>query len=257
MKIATFNANSIRVRQDAILDWLAQNDPDVLAIQETKVEDGKFPREAFDDAGYHLAFHGQKSYNGVAILSKSPMSNVKMGFGDPLWPEDCRILSATIDGVRIINTYVPNGTEVGVDKWFYKMNWLEHFVDFLQAEMAANSKLIWLGDINIAPADIDVHDHRRLLGQVGHHPDEFVRLEKIVSLGLTDVFRKFEPGPGHFTYWAMFVKSAFANNSGWRIDHIYAAGDLADQCTSSHIDKGPRGLERPSDHTYVVADFTL
>lgn len=257
MKVATFNANSIRIRLEIILEWLTENDIDVLAIQETKCEDALFPEDAIQDAGYHAAFHGQKSYNGVATLSREPIRNVQMGFGDPTMPEDCRILVADVGPLRILNTYVPNGTKVGSEKWDYKMKWLEAFRGFAAKQFQANPNTVWLGDINVARHPEDVYDSKKVLNGVGHHPDEFKRLDAILEIGLVDLFRKFTAEGGHFTYWEFVVPNSVARNVGWRIDHIYTLPGLADKCTSCTIDKGPRLLERPSDHTFVVAEFDL
>ncbi len=255
MKIATFNANSIRARLEIVLDWLQTHQPDVLAIQETKVVDAEFPAAAFEAAGYQVAFHGQKSYNGVAIASKAPLEEVRFGFQDALWWDDCRILSARVNGVTVVNTYVPNGTQVGTDKFDYKLRWLERFGRMLAERHAASDPVVWLGDINIAPTDDDVFDPAKMRGSVCFHPEEQKRLAQIVEWGLTDTFRKFTSGPGHFSYWEFFIQQAFAKNLGWRIDHIYATAPLAATCTSCVIDKVPRGLEKPSDHTFVVAEF--
>jgi len=257
MRVATFNANSIRVRLDAILDWLAEYDPDVLAVQETKVDDRQFPHTAFEEAGYHVAFHGQKTYNGVALISKAPLQQVRRGMMDSSWPADKRVLAATIDGVRIINTYVPNGTKVGSDKFDYKLRWFEQFRTELISELNANSKTIWLGDINVAPTEDDVFDHAKNFNGVCHHPDEMERLASIVELGLVDCFRKFTQGPGHYSYWEFFIPKAFERNLGWRIDHIYASSGLVALCQRCEIDRTPRSLERPSDHTFVYADFDV
>lgn len=255
MKIATFNANSIRARQEIVLNWLAEHRTDVLAIQETKVPDSEFPLAAFQDAGLHVAFHGQKSYNGVAIVSPHPIENVRIGFGDPLWPDDCRILMAEINGLPIVNTYVPNGTAVGTDKFEYKLRWLERFGRLLNDHFRPGDPYVWLGDINIAPTSDDVFEPERQRGKVGFHPDEIAALERIVASGLVDTFRKFTSGPGHYSFWEFYLPKAFERNLGWRIDHIYAPEGLASKCQSCVIDKAPRGLEKPSDHTFVVADF--
>ncbi|MBL8059917.1 MAG: exodeoxyribonuclease III [Chthonomonas sp.] len=256
MRIATFNANSIRLRLETILEWMASHNADVMAIQETKVDDDNFPRLAIEEYGYHVAFHGQKTHYGVATISKMPPLDVSYGIGDSAWPDDKRILCATYDGVRIVNTYVPNGTKVGSDKFEYKLRWLERFGTLLASEMRAHPNTIWLGDINIAPKPEDVHDSPRLLGSVGHHPSEFSVLEKIVSeLGLTDCFRKFNQEAGQFTFWEMFRPQIFERNLGWRIDHIYASFPMAERCVGCEIDKGPRAGTRPSDHTVVYADF--
>jgi len=255
MTIATFNANSIRVRMPIILDWLAEHEPDVLAIQETKCEDDKFPLSDIEDAGYHAAFTGQKSYNGVAILSREPAQQVRFGFDDPMWPDDKRVMCASVGGVRIINTYVPNGNKVGNEKWAYKMGWLERFRGLLAVELQTHADVVWVGDINIAPKPEDVYDSPKLLGGVGHHPDEFTRLDAITALGMEDLFRKFTPGGGYFTYWDFFIPRAVERGLGWRIDHIYANPTMAARATRCEIDLEPRKLERPSDHTFVVVEF--
>lgn len=255
MKIATFNANSIRVRLPIVLDWLAANDPDVLGIQETKCEDHVFPKEAFEEIGYQVAFHGQKSYNGVALVTKVAPTGVRTGFGDPTMPEDCRLITARCEDVLVINSYVPNGTKVGGDKWEYKLRWLDRFADFLTACLAQGQPVVWMGDINIAPTPDDVYDSAKVLGGVGHHPDEFSRLSRIVDGRLVDCFRKHTAGAGHYTYWDFFIRNALDRKLGWRIDHIYASPNLAERCTSCVIDTEPRRADRPSDHTFVMAEF--
>ncbi len=255
MKIATFNANSIRARLDITLDWLAENEPDILAIQETKVEDEKFPVSDFEDAGWHVAIHGQKSYNGVALVTREPLGGVTMGFGDPLMPEDRRVIACDFQGVQIINTYVPNGSAVGSEKFEYKLQWLAKFQQWIASRYSPSQPLVWLGDINIAPTPDDVFDSARMYGTVGHHPDEFAALDKITAWGLTDMFRKFTQGAGHYTFWEFVIPKAFDRNIGWRIDHIYATPSMAERCTSCVIDKEPRTLDKPSDHTFVIAEF--
>lgn len=170
MKVVTFNAAGVRARLNLLVEWLAENEPDVVAIQETKVEDDKFPADAFADLGYELAFHGQKSWNGVATLSRRPISNVRFGFGDELMPNDARILTTDIDGVTFVNTYVPNGNTVGSEKFEYKLRWLDRFRRYLHENFRADEPLVWFGDINIAPTPDDVYDSKRFLGGVGHHP---------------------------------------------------------------------------------------
>jgi exodeoxyribonuclease-3 len=255
MKIATYNAASVRAREESIVEWLAVNEPDILAIQETKVEDDKFPLMEFEGLGYQVALNGQKSWNGVAILSRSPIQNVQKGFPDDLFPNDARLIAAEIDGVQVINTYVPNGNTVGSDKWEYKLRWLERFDRFLRESFRPDQPLIWLGDINIAPKPIDVYDSPRMLNGVGHHPDEFVRLNQIVDFGLTDIFRMIHPDTVAFTFWDFVLPNGVKRNLGWRIDHIYATRELAGTCTSVSVDLDARLQEKPSDHTYVVAEF--
>lgn len=257
MKIATFNAASVRARLHILVEWLAEHEPDVLGIQETKVEDDKFPISDFEDLGYHAALHGQKSWNGVCLLSRQPMIDVRKGFEDDLMPTDARLISASIGGIRIINSYVPNGNTVGSEKWEYKMRWLERFGRYLRERHSPSEPLIWMGDINVAPEPIDVYDSPRLLGGVGHHPDEFSRLAAIRDFGLVDVFRVLNPDPGHYTFWDFTVPRALDRKLGWRIDHIYATAELAKLCTSCEIDLEARRLERPSDHTFVTATFAV
>lgn len=255
MKVATFNANSIRVRLDAVLDWLASNPVDVLAIQETKCEDDKFPRDAFEDVGLHVAFHGQKTYNGVAIVSPHPIANVRTGFGQADMPDDCRLIYGEVLGLKVLNSYVPNGSKVGSEKFIYKLHWLSRFRDLCDRSFSSSDPIVWMGDINIAPKPEDVFDSPSHLGAVGHHPDEFAALEKIVEWGWTDLFRKFTEESGHYTYWDFFIKNAPQRKLGWRIDHIYASPVMASKCSGCVIDIEPRLLERPSDHTFVVAEF--
>ncbi|HLO98984.1 MAG TPA: exodeoxyribonuclease III [Fimbriimonas sp.] len=256
MQISTINVASVRARLPVLERWLIENPVDVLAIQETKVEDEKFPRDAFENLGYHVALNGQKAWNGVALLSKAEPLDIQRGFGHPDMPEDARIIAATIDGIRVVNTYVPNGNAVGNEKWLYKMKWLETFQSFI-AEQSANKDTIWLGDINIAPQPHDVFDSPKLLGSVGHHPDEFSRLTNILSVGLIDLFRIHNFEPGQYTFWDFVIPGAVARGLGWRIDHIYATESLAEKCSSCVIDKEPRLWERPSDHTFVTATFDL
>ncbi len=257
MKIATYNAASVRARLPLILDWLAVNEPDILAIQETKVEDDKFPVDDFEELGYHAALHGQKSWNGVATLSRSYPTNQRIGFMDELFPADGRLLTCDIDGITIINTYVPNGSAVGTDKFDYKLRWLERFRKFLDENFRPDQNLLWMGDINIAPKPEDVYNSKRFYGGVGHHPDEFSRLGKILEFGLVDIFRQFHTGPGYYTYWDFVVIPAYEKNFGWRIDHIYTTETLAAKAVSCTIDREARGFEKPSDHTFVMAEFDI
>lgn len=257
MRIATYNAASIRARLPRVLEWIEANEPDVLAIQETKVEDDKFPRAEFEEMGYEIALNGQKAWNGVATLSRLPIENVRRGFGDDLMPEDARILSATIAGVEIVNTYVPNGSAVGSEKWTYKLRWLDRFASLLRERYAPESPLLWLGDVNVAPTPADVYDSSRFYGGVGHHPDEFSRLERIVGWGLIDAFRHLHPDAREYSFFDFTVPRAADRNLGWRIDHIYLSGALLPSLERAWIDLDARGGERPSDHTYVVCDLDL
>jgi exodeoxyribonuclease-3 len=257
MIVATYNAAGLRARMPGVLDWLAENEPDVLVIQETKVEDDKFPVSDFEELGYHVAISGQKSWNGVAIVSRDPIESVRRGFQDDLFPEDARIIAGQVNGVTIINTYVPNGSAVGTDKFDYKMRWLDRFYRYMAENYRPDQPLIWLGDMNIAPTENDVYDPKRHWGKVGFHPDEISRLQKIIDWGLTDLFRMHTEGPGHYTYWDFVIVTSLARNLGWRIDHIYATQPVAQACVRCWIDKDRRSGDRPSDHTYVVAEIDL
>jgi len=255
MKVSTYNVASVRARLPLLLEWIAENEPDILSLQETKVEDDKFPASDFEDLGYHLTLHGQKSWNGVAILSRGVPTKVIRGFEDDLWPSDARLVAAEIDGVQIINTYVPNGSSVTSDKFVYKLRWLERFNRFLRERFLPDQPLLWMGDINIAPTPIDVYNSPRFYGGVGHHPEEMLRLSRIVEWGLTDVFREHHPEKGFYTFWDFVLPKGVERNLGWRIDHIYATRPLADVCSECVIDKDARQAEKPSDHTIVTADF--
>jgi exodeoxyribonuclease III len=255
MKVATFNVNSIRQRLPIVIEWLAEHEPDLLALQETKCPDDKFPLAEFEEIGYHVAIHGQKSLNGVALVSRQPLLNVSTGLCDPLFPEDCRVIMGQLGDVMIINTYVPNGTSVGSDKFEYKLRWLERFRRLIADHFRPHEKVIWMGDINIAPTPDDVYNSRRFYGGVGHHPLEFEALAQIVEWGWTDCFRKFTQGPGHYTYWDYIITTSLEKNLGWRIDHIYASEGLAAGCSRCEVDRAPRAMEKPSDHTPVWAEW--
>ena len=257
MKVATFNVNSIRARLPVLSEWLRQTCPDVVALQETKVEDGKFPIEEIEKLGYHAAFHGQQKYNGVALLAVHPIEDVQYGFEDEAWPQDCRLISAVVRGVTVINTYVPNGSAVGSEKFDYKLRWFDRFGQYLEKLAETSDSMIWMGDINVAPSRDDVFDPDAMEGRVCFHPDEREKLKSLLSWGWVDCFRMFNKEPGQFSYWEYFIPNGFKRNLGWRIDHIYASPGLARHCKNCVIDKVPRGWERPSDHTPVIADFDL
>lgn len=253
MKIGSFNVNSIRVRLDHVLDWLATHEPDIVALQETKCEDHLFPSLAFEELGYHCEAHGMKSYNGVALLSRHPLTRVQRGLMGT--QGDCRLIAADACGYRIINTYVPNGTKLGTDKWVYKLNWLETFRGYLQNELLSRTPLIWLGDVNIAPTSLDVYDSGRHLGQIGHHPDEFAKLKAIYDMGLTDSFRLLHPDERSYTFFDYVITNSLKRNLGWRIDHIAcnaAALSKLETCEHHH---GLREQVQPSDHVPILANF--
>jgi exodeoxyribonuclease-3 len=257
VQIATFNVNSVRARLSLVERWLSETQPDVAVLQEIKCEDEKFPLSELSALGYECHIHGQKGYNGVAILSKIPCQEVHKGWGDFANPfdDDRRILRAVVNGVCVVNTYVPNGNAVGNEKWQYKMAWLEHFAGFVAHLQAQYDDVIWLGDINIAPTALDVYEAEKKVGDVGHHPDEWSRLAKITDLSLTDCYRKFTSEPGGYTFYDFRLPSSVKRGLGWRIDHIYATPALASACTHCDVQTEWREQEKPSDHCPVVATF--
>jgi len=255
MKIATWNVNSLNVRLPHVLDWITANKPDALCLQETKQENSKFPYEALKEAGYNAVHNGQKTYNGVAILSPHAIENVHLdipNFAD----EQKRLVAATINGVRIVCVYIPNGQAVGSDKYAYKLTWLEAFTAWLKTELTLHPKLALLGDYNIAPEDIDCHDPAAWQGQVLVSEPEREAFRKFVQLGLRDSFRLFEKSEGQYSWWD-YRMAGFRRNLGMRIDHILISPALLNSAKTSYIDKSPRKLERPSDHTPVVLELDI
>ena len=253
MKLVTWNVNSLKVRLPHVLDWLAEHQPDVLCLQETKQEDVNFPAAELAAAGYQTVFSGQKTYNGVAILSKTPATNVVTAIPSYLDPQK-RVLAATIGGVRIVNLYIPNGQSVDSDKYQYKLSWLEALTDWLKEELAQHPRLAMLGDFNIAPEEADVYDPKVWEGQVLFSPPEREAFQRWISLGLVDSFRLFEQAEKSYSWWD-YRMNAFRRNMGCRIDHILLSPALAETCTSCMIDKVARKAERPSDHAPVMAEF--
>ena len=253
MKIATWNVNSMNVRLPHVLEWLQSHEPDVLVLQEIKQLTEKFPTEALQEIGYHSIASGQKTYNGVAVVSKSPANDPVTdfpGFDDP----QRRILATTIDDVRVVNLYVPNGSEVGSEKYDYKLGWLSALREYLAAQLEQYENLVVLGDFNIAPADADVYDPEKWGDAILCSPAERAALAELLDLGLTDVFRKFDQPEKSFSWWD-YRAAMFRRNAGLRIDLILTSEAMTAQCTASYIDREPRTWERPSDHTPVIAEF--
>jgi exodeoxyribonuclease-3 len=253
MRLATWNVNSLKVRLPQLLDWLPLAQPDVVCLQELKLEDAKFPRDEIAAAGYRAAFSGQKTYNGVAILSRADARDTITGipgFAD----EQKRVLTATIDRVRVVCLYAPNGQAVGSDKYEYKLRWYAALREWLADEMLAHPDLAVLGDLNVAPEDRDVHDPKAWEGQVHVSEPEREAFRTLMALGLKDSFRLFEQPEKSFSWWD-YRMMAFRRNAGLRIDHILLSPALAARCTACTIDKAPRKLERPSDHTPVIAEL--
>ncbi|MBI2313982.1 MAG: exodeoxyribonuclease III [Betaproteobacteria bacterium] len=253
MKLATWNVNSLKVRLPQVLEWLASCRPDALCLQETKLEDPNFPRVEIEAAGYRALFSGQKTYNGVAILSRQPAVDPLAaipGLDDP----QKRVLAATVNGVRVICLYVPNGEAVGSDKYQYKLRWLAACTKWLKQELGRHERLAVLGDFNVAPEERDVHDPKLWEGQVLFSAPEREAFQEILRLGLKDSFRLFEQPEKAFTWWD-YRMNGFKRNLGLRIDHILASAALASRCERCTIDVEPRRAERPSDHAPVVAEF--
>jgi exodeoxyribonuclease III len=263
MQIATWNVNSIRTRLDIVTNWLQQHPVDVLCIQETKVIDEQFPIAAIEACGYNAYISGQKSYNGVAIFSKQPLTNISRGFGGVLdsaivgdLDDQKRVISGNLDGVQIVNLYVPNGNMVTSDKYPYKLRWLELLGQYLKTTIESGQQSICVcGDFNIALADIDIHTKTttkdRVMATVAER--ELLR-QSVIDLGLQDSFRKFTSEGGHFSWWD-YRQQGFERNRGWRIDHLYLTPDLFDRTISCSIDLEPRKLVQPSDHAPVIVEF--
>ncbi len=250
MKLATWNVNSLKVRLPQVLQWLESSPVDVLCLQETKLTDDKFPVAEIEAAGYQVAFTGQKTYNGVAILSRHPITEVVKN--NPLFPdEQQRIISATIEGMRIVCAYVPNGQAVGSDKYEYKLRWLEALIQWLEGELQQFPSLALLGDYNIAPTDADVHDPAAWQDQVLVSAPERAAFERLCALPLADAFRLFPQAEKLYSWWD-YRQMAFRRNRGLRIDHILLSPALVQRCTACEIDKLPRKWEQPSDHTPVI-----
>ena len=255
MKIATWNVNSLRVRLEHVTDWLKQAQPDVLGLQETKVTDELFPATAFEDLGYHVAYSGQPTYNGVAMVSRLPPADVVVdldGFDDPAR----RVLGATCGGVRVLNLYVPNGQRVGSEKYDYKLAWLAALDAHLRRDLQRYKHVVAVGDFNIAPDDRDVHDPVQWEGKILCSSRERSALSDILGAGFKDTFRLFEQEEKSFSWWD-YRAGAFRRNNGLRIDLILASDAMSAVCTGCSIDVAPRRLQRPSDHTPVVAEFAL
>ena len=253
MKIASWNINSLKVRLSQVLDWLKQEQPDVLALQETKMTDDVFPTQAIEDLGYKVAFSGQKTYNGVAVIAKQKPAEMITdieGLDDP----QRRILAATVDDIRIVNLYVVNGQAPGTEKFAYKLNWLQHVTNFLDQQLNDYQNVIVLGDFNIAPDDRDVHDPDKWHEKILCTTEERTALNRILDLGFQDSFRLLHDDGGYYSWWD-YRMNKFARDMGLRIDLILASDELSETLSAAYIDVEPRKNERPSDHTPVVAEF--
>lgn len=256
MKIATFNVNSIRRRLPVVLDWLRQHEPDVMGLQETKVQDSDFPVDAIREAGYHATFRGMKGYNGVATLTREQPEFVMHGLREGPDNEDVRILQTVVAGIPIINTYVPQGYSIRSEKYTFKLRWLRELRHYFDKHLDPQKPALWLGDLNVAPEPIDVYHPDRRVNDVDFHIDARNAYKETIAWGFVDVFRKLHPDRVQYSYWDYF-RNAFDNNWGWRIDHILATAPLADVCSKADVDMEPRKQSGSSDHTVVWADFDI
>jgi exodeoxyribonuclease-3 len=262
--IATWNVNSIRTRLSQIIDWINQVNPDILCLQETKVIDESFPVEPFIKLGYSVEVYGQKSYNGVAIISKIKAENVKKGFcacsdsdqNIEIFQDQKRLISASIGGIKIINVYVPNGSSLASNKFEYKIDWLRCLASFIDAQEKRGELICLVGDFNVAPSNIDIHDPNKYEGGIMASKIERNALNNVLKGRLIDSFRIFEENTGHWSWWD-YRNNAYELNKGWRIDHIYISHELSSKLKSCVIDSSPRGNLRPSDHAPVMIDLCL
>jgi exodeoxyribonuclease-3 len=263
LKVATFNANSIRVRLDQILDWMGREEADMLCVQETKVQDKDFPAERIREAGYHVVFRGKKAHAGVAIISRHEVQEVAYGFdeADADHPgedgkDEARLIRAVIQDIVVVNTYVPQGRDVDSEHFAYKLRWFARLRDLFERHYDPQQPLVWMGDFNVAPKPIDIHDPQRLSDHVDFHPDAREALAKVKAWGFVDVFRKHHPDePGHYTYWDYRARNSIERGVGWRVDHVWATEPLAERSVRAWIDVEARKAERPSDHTFLVGEF--
>jgi exodeoxyribonuclease III len=259
MKLASWNVNSLKVRLPQLLGWLARHAPDIACLQETKVEDDKFPALEIEAAGYRCVWSGQKTYNGVAILSRGALRDVVTGIPG-LPDEQRRLIAATAgegsDAIRVVCVYVPNGQAVGTEKYEYKLGWLAACRTWLEKELGRNSRLAVVGDYNVAPEDEDVHDPKAWQGQVLCSAPEREAFRRLLALGLKDAFRLFTQQENSFTWWD-YRMNAFRRNLGLRIDHVLLSSELASRCGACTIDVEPRRMERPSDHAPIIAELEL
>ena len=256
MKLATWNVNSIAIRLEAVLQWLETTGTDVLCLQETKCVDEKFPQMDFLQAGYNAVFMGEKSYNGVAILSRLPIENPQYNFADDAPDAPKRLIAATISGVRIVNTYIPNGTELWTDKFTFKLDWLQRLRRMFDDDCPRGSDVLLCGDFNVAPEEVDVWSVKNWEGKLHFSKPERAAIHHVKQWGFTDAYRHINGDLQEFSWWN-YREGAFPKNQGLRIDHIWTSESLTAKCTNCWIDRDPRTWERPSDHTPVVAEFNV
>lgn len=257
-RIGTYNVNSIRSRMHVVLPWLEKERPDILCMQETKVEDAFFPAEAFSGIGYHVVYRGGKSYNGVAVASLDPPSEVSFGIDDDGPPDEDRLVRVVFPEMTVVNCYVPQGKDRDHPRFAYKIAWFDRLRSFLDRHGDPGKPLVCCGDLNVAREEIDVHNPKRLLGHVDFTPEVWEAFDGLCDWGLVDVFRKHHPGKANeYTYFDYRVRGSLDRGIGWRVDHILATAPLAAKSTGARIDLAPRRAEKPSDHTVLVAEFDL
>lgn len=258
MKIATWNINGINSRLEHVTRWCAAARPDVLCLQETKTPDAKFPLMKIKRLGYeHIAVHGEKSYNGVAILSRVPLDDVVKGFPREKGDEPRRIIAATVNGVRIVNAYFPHGTRIGSEKFRFKIDWVARLRAYFDKYYDRDDDVLLCGDTNICPHEMDLWNVRYWAKRMHFTKEEREVFQKLKQWGFIDVFRHINDQPGEYTWWDTFRESSFAKNRGLRLDHIWATPTLADLCVDCWVDREPRGWEHPSDHAPVIAEFRV
>jgi exodeoxyribonuclease III len=256
LKIATYNVNSIRSRMHIVVPWLRENRPDILCMQETKVADQKFPAEAFENEGYHVAYRGDRQYNGVAVASLQKPDAVSFGLADQGPADEDRLMAVNFSGLKIINTYVPQGRDRETAHFVYKLEWFKRLKAFFERSFSPREPVVWCGDLNVARETIDVHDPKRILGHVDFNPDVWDAFDHVKSWGFIDLFRREHQGePGQYTFFDYRVPRSVERKLGWRVDHILATTVLAERLSHCWIDMGPRLAEKPSDHTVMIAEF--
>jgi exodeoxyribonuclease-3 len=256
MKIATWNVNSIKIRMGVLTNWLKENEIDVVCFQETKTVDENFPIDELREAGYESAILGEKSYNGVAIVSRFPIEDVQKNMLDDAEDAPKRLIAGTVNGVRIVNTYIPNGTELGTDKFTFKLDWLQRLRRFFDETCEVSKDVLLCGDFNVAMDELDVWNVGAWEGKLHFTKTERAAMYNVKQWGFVDVFRKLNGDAQEFSWWN-YREGAWQRNRGLRIDYIWTTPSLADKCTACHIDRAPRALEKPSDHAPVIAEFDL
>lgn len=255
MKIATFNVNSIRSRLPVVINWLNKNEPDVFCMQETKVQDHEFPAAPFGEIGYQVAFRGEKSYNGVALASRVKPAEVHFGFDDGLSPDESRLILAKFGSVNVVNTYVPQGREIDNPMFKYKLEWFKRLRRMFEKRFNPGDQIVWVGDLNVAPEAIDIYNAAEHENHVCYHKSAREAFEKTKQWGFVDIFRRYHPEAGQYSYYDYRTLNAVERKMGWRVDHILATAALAKKSKDCYIDLKPRLAPKASDHTIMVAEF--